>query len=262
MSYFTIDFGVNFADEKRYGDAKIDKLMQDAWDKGVEKVVCICNSYKEVKRVLSLQSKHENMYFTLGIHPHTAKNYDRSILDIIRKNMSNKKFFAIGECGLDYDRLFSTRDEQLYVFEEQVKLAKELGKKLYLHCRNKEGNDAFTDMVRILTKYNYFNGIVHCFTGNLYQAKYFTESGLKLGITGWILDDRRNHDLVHALKYISVNDMLVETDAPYMPDKKNGSRESTPPLIWTIIARIAEIKNMDRDRVGEIIYDNSLRFLS
>ena len=216
----------------------------------VEKVVCISNSIKESKRIIEIEHKFENMHFTLGVHPHNAKYFKISDIEYIKSKSSNPKFFAIGECGLDYNRMFSPKDKQIYAFEEQLKLAKQLNKKLYLHCR-----DAYSDFIEILKQHNYYNGLIHCFTGNKEQAFEFTKLGLKLGITGWLLDKRRNKDLLDAI------DMLVmETDAPFMP--LYPKKESSPSDLWHVLIEIAKIKNMDIHLVGEKIYDNSVKFLS
>lgn len=103
--YYIIDFGVNFASDRRYPDLVLDKLMQDSWNDGIEKVVCISNSMKEAKRIITLKQKYEHMHYTLGIHPHNAKEFKQADIDFIRSHSTDSKFFAIGECGLDYNRL-------------------------------------------------------------------------------------------------------------------------------------------------------------
>ncbi len=95
---------------------------------------------------------------------------------------------------------------------------------MYLHCRN-----AFDDMIMILKDYNYYNGIVHCFTGNADEAKVFIDLGFYIGITGFIFDKRRNAATVNALKSIPIDKILVETDAPWMPCKRSD-KQSTPDI--------------------------------
>jgi TatD DNase family protein len=153
--------------------------------------------------------------------------------------------------------MFSPKDKQIYAFEEQIKLAKELNIKLYLHCR-----DAYDDLIHIIKKYNYFNGLIHCFTGNIIQAIEFTKLGFKLGITGWLLDKRRNKDLQDVISHpeITIDMLVIETDAPFMP--LYPKKESTPSDLWIVLEEIAKIKNMDLNVVGEKIYDNSVKFLS
>ena len=253
--FYIVDFGVNYAHQK-YTNDKIKLLLSCAYDNGLDKIVCISNSYKEAVRLIALHQQFTNMHFTLGIHPHNAKSYNEQIEILIRNSITNHKFFAIGECGLDYNRMFSTKDEQIYAFKRQVELAKELNLYIYLHCR-----DAFEDVVAVLESVDYYKGIVHCFTGNVEQATYFVSKGMILGITGWLLDNRRNHDLVAAVKAVDINNLVVETDAPYMSVIKN-QKESRSEDLYYVIEEIARLKEMTVEECGSIIYNNSLKILS
>ena len=88
-TFYTIDFGVNFANQKRYPEEKLDQLMSDSYNSGVDKVVCISNNIKESIMNLQLQSKYENLYFTIGIHPHNASSYKESDKAFIESNLIN-----------------------------------------------------------------------------------------------------------------------------------------------------------------------------
>jgi TatD DNase family protein len=261
--YYIIDFGVNYANEKRYPPETLDSLMQDAWTDGIEKVVCISNSMKESKLITELAKKYEHMHYTLGVHPHNAKQFSHKDLEFIESHKSDKKFFAIGECGLDYSRMFSPKENQIIAFESQIKLAKQLNKKMYLHCRDENQKfNAYDDFIQLLHKYSYYNGIVHCFTGTVTQALELTKLNFKLGITGWILDSRRNKDLLEAIAHpeITIDMLLIETDAPFMPIYPK--KESTSSDLWIILEQIAKIKKLEVNFVGEQIYKNSIKFLT
>lgn len=122
--------------------------------------------------------------------------------------------------------MFSSKEIQLKVFGIFIDLAKKYNEPLYLHCR-----DAYDDFVNLLKEKNYFKGLVHCFTGNINQALELTQLGFKLGITGWLLDKRRNIDLVNVIKdeRITLDMLVVETDAPFMaikPAKESVSSDT------------------------------------
>jgi TatD DNase family protein len=212
---------------------------------------------KEAGIMSVLSKKYEHMHYTLGVHPHNASQFTVKDLAFIESHTNDKKFFAIGECGLDYNRMFSTKEEQIYAFEEQIKLAKKLNKKLYLHCR-----DAYDDFIKILTEHQYYNGIVHCFTGTVSQALELTRLNFKLGITGWLLDKRRNKDLVEVISEpnILIDMLLIETDAPYMPIYPK--KESVSGDLWIVLEEIARLKKMSIDVVGTKLYENSVKFLT
>lgn len=256
-TYFVNDFGCNFASLSRYPDEKLKHIMAQAWDHGVDKIVCISNSTKEALRCIELADKYENMHFTVGTHPHNANNFKPDDLKMYEEALKNPKCFGIGECGLDYNRNYSSKENQIIAFRAQIELAKRTNSKLYLHCR-----DAFDDFIRIVDEYKYYNGLIHCFTGNIDQAIEFTKRGFLLGITGWLLDKRRNQDLYNAIKdpRIQINMLVSETDAPFMA--MNRKKESVPEDVYLIIEMIARIKSMDSVTVGKIIYANSLKFLA
>lgn len=128
-----------------------------------------------------------------------------------------------------------------------------------MHCR-----DAHEKLVAILKKHEYYNGLVHCFTGNLDQAIELTSLGLRLGITGWLLDKRRNQDLVEAIKdeRITLDMLVVETDAPWLCIRRTKKKkESVPADTRYIVEEIAKLKNIDIVLCGETIYKNSSTWL-
>jgi TatD DNase family protein len=264
MSFFTVDIGVNYA-KKSVGEVKT--IMSNAWNEGVAMIVLISNSPKEWNKNINLCKEIGEARMTLGCHPHSASQFKDSDLSRMETLISNHKIIAVGECGLDYNRMFSPKDVQQKVFRQQIEFAKTHDLQLYLHCRGSRENpeDAFNDMIEILSEYDYYNGAVHCFTGNVDQAVKFTSLGFKLGITGWIYDKRRNKELVGAIKddRIKVDMLLVETDAPYMPilPKRKKTRKSLPEDTGDVVMKIAELKGLDCIETGQQIYNNSLDFL-
>jgi TatD DNase family protein len=250
--FYTIDIGVNFAG-KTYSSEKVGKIITESKD-CVEKIITISNCLKEVPVNKKLCLDNTILYYTAGVHPHDAKSIKNNTdLDIINTLVSDTKFVAVGECGLDYNRMFSPKEKQIQVFDYQIKLAKKLGKPLYMHCR-----DAFDDFYQILVSNGYYHGVVHCFTGNKVQAEQLIKLGFYLGITGWLLDKRRNQDLVQAIKIIPLEKIMVETDAPWLSiDRK---RESHPLDTGDIVYEIARLKLMDPIECGKQIYSNTKNF--
>lgn len=253
--YFTIDFGVNYA-SKKYEEEEIKKLLEESYTSGVDAVVSISNSISESVRNIKLSKIFPRLYFTLGVHPHNAKNFKEKDLELIGNNLSNSKCFGIGEIGLDYNRLFSTKEEQINAFVKQLELAKTMNSNVYLHCR-----EAFDDMIKIIKEVGHFKGVVHCFTGTLEQALEFTSLGFKIGITGWLLDQRRNSDLVRTVssELITLDMLFVETDAPFMPIKP--SKKSISSDTAYIVEEIARLKRMDQVDVGKHLYKNAVDML-
>jgi len=254
-TFYTIDIGCNFATNK-YNPNKISKIVTESYNSGVANIISISNSLKEVPKNKELSERFDNIYYTIGVHPHNAKMInDLKELSILEEYSNDKKVVAIGEIGLDYNRMFTPKEKQISVFREQIKIAKKLNKPIYLHCR-----DAFEDFIDILKSEEYYNGVIHTFTGNKQEAIILFNLGFYFGITGWLLDKRRNTDLVEAIRIIPNERIMVETDAPYLSiDRK---RESNPQDTGVIVEEIARIKNVEYVKMGKIIYENTKKFFN
>lgn len=201
-----------------------------------------------------------SVYATAGVHPHDARTCDERTIDELRKlAREHSGVIAVGECGLDYDRMFSPAEVQRYWFERQVELAEELDLPLFLHERA-----ASEDFSSILAGHPEVcrRAVVHCFTGTRAEAERYLEMGCMIGITGWICDERRNGDLLEALKSIPVERLMAETDAPYLKPRgiKGLKGPNVPENIVHVIARIAAEKGMDEAELAEIILRNTKSF--
>uniref|UniRef100_A0A6C0H6R8 Uncharacterized protein n=1 Tax=viral metagenome TaxID=1070528 RepID=A0A6C0H6R8_9ZZZZ len=248
--YYTIDFGINFASDKYYNNKQIDQIINESYSKGVDKIISISNNYRECLRNIELSKKYDMLYFTLGIHPNNARNFRETDIMFIKNNLKNAKCFGIGEFGLDYNRMFSAKDIQIIVFKKQLHLAKECNAKMYLHCR-----DAHFDFVRILKEIGYYNGLVHCFSGNTTEALELINLGLKLGITGLLLNKKRNMDLIKVIENIDLSNIVIETDGPFFGIYPN--KNSHPADTERIVRKIAQIKKINEVDVGKQLYDNA-----
>ncbi len=138
---------------------------------------------------------------------------------------------AIGECGLDFNRNFSTPEEQEKAFTAQLALAAELEMPVFMHCR-----DAHERFLALLDPWleKLPGAVLHCFTGSRQEALDCLERGLYLGITGWVCDERRGLELRELLPVIPADRLLLETDAPYLLPRdmkpKPASRRNEPAL--------------------------------
>ena len=263
--FYTIDIGCNFA-TKHYNPTKVQSILEDSFQRGVDKVISISNASYEIpknqelanlisnKNSTSKEQKCCSFYFTAGVHPHTAKEV-KSIeeLDVIKQYATDNHLVAVGEIGLDYNRMFSPKEKQIEVFSKQIDIAKELDLPIYLHCR-----DAFDDFYQIIKEKGHKKAVSHCFTGNKQEAEKLLELDFFFGITGWLCDKRRNQDLIEAVKVIPIERLMVETDCPFLSvDRK---RDAMPYDTGRIVEEIAKIKNMDVLKCGKQIYQNTISF--
>lgn len=226
-------------------------------------IYCILTgtSIRNIEKIDGFVSTHDDCWATAGIHPHNADSYSEATTAKLREFvLKNNKFVAIGECGLDYDRMFSKKENQLSALKQQIALAEELNMPLFLHERS-----AFNDF------YNIFKGkdiceksVVHCFTGNIKELEKYLDIGFNIGITGWICDERRGKDLQEAIKIIPMDRLLIETDAPYLTPRniKGLNRTNVPENIIYVARKIAEILQLSEDEIVAATTANTQRIFN
>lgn len=162
----------------------------------------------------------------------------------------------LGETGLDFNRNYSTQNNQITAFNEQIELAKSLDLPLYLHER-----DAEEQMLSILKSHfsDDIKGVLHCFTANKETLKHYLDLGLYIGITGWICDERRGEELQDAIKYIPKNRILIETDSPYLLPRSLRPRpkKNHPKFLPHIASQAAMHAGLDEMKLINITIQNT-----
>ena len=165
---------------------------------------------------------------------------------------------AVGECGLDYDRMFSARENQIRCLEKHIVLAEKLDKPLFLHERSAAEDfvKRFKNQQKICEK-----SVVHCFTGNKETLDKYLSMGFSIGITGWICDGRRAKELREAVRIIPLDRILIETDAPYLtPRNVPGlDRTNIPQNIVYVARELATYMNVSEDVLVEHAMRNTKR---
>jgi len=255
-----IDIGLNLM-HKQYNKDRIN-IMKEAQEVGVSKAIITGSSLASSKQAVEYASKHPDMlYSTCGVHPHDAKSCDENTIETLRNLAKNDCVVAIGECGLDYNRNFSPQNVQRKWFEKQVELAEELDMPLFLHDR-----ESYDDFAKILRKHKTVakRSVVHCFTGNKYEAEDYLDLGCYIGVTGWICDDRRNKELLEAIKVIPENRLMIETDGPFLIPrdfevKVKGTRNE-PKYLPHILRRISKEMGISEEKLGESVTSNTYEF--
>ena len=236
---------------KEYYD-DIDKILNESIKNGVNRWInngCDKNSNKEI---LDYSFKYPNMYIALGIHPECVSNYDDKDLVFIEKNISNKKVIAIGEIGLDYHYSEDNKEEQILLLESQLKLASKYNLPVIIHSR-----DANKDIIEILKKYN-LKGVIHSFSGNIKEAKEFIKMGYLIGINGIITF--KNSNIKELLNDISLDNILLETDSPYLAPVPYRGQQNSPKHIKDIAEFIVLYNKITMEEL-EVILNNNIKKL-
>jgi TatD DNase family protein len=259
-----IDIGVNLSNSRFDSDRQ--EVLERARDAGVDKLILTGTSVDESEAVVQLCGQlgerfPEMLYATVGIHPHDAKSLNGESIGILRSLAKNPCVVAIGEMGLDFNRNFSTPEQQEKAFEAQLELAAELQLPVFLHER-----DAADRQLQILRTYrdHLVDAVTHCFTGSREALYGYLDMDMHIGITGWVCDDRRGTELQGLVADIPLQRLMVETDAPFLlpktlPEPPKGKRNEPAYLPW-VISKIAEIRKESAEQLAQQTRANSLRF--
>ncbi|MBL4773200.1 MAG: TatD family hydrolase [Alcanivoracaceae bacterium] len=240
-----IDIGANLTHDSFNKDRK--QVIQAAVDAGVETMIVTGSNESCSQMAYALtQEFPEQLFATVGIHPHHASEYTGDTEDLILELVQKDKVVAIGETGLDYFRDISPRAAQVFSFEQHIKLAIETQMPLFLHQR-----DAHADFYPILKEHRdkLSNIVVHCFTDTKKALFDYLDLDCHIGITGWICDERRGLHLRELVKNIPDNRLMIETDSPYLipRDLKLKTRRNEPRHLAHIAQVVAELKETQLD---------------
>ena len=207
-----IDIGANLAGRQFRHDWP--KVVQQAQDHGVAQILITGTSVEASQAASGMALKHPGVLFsTSGIHPHGAKDCSPQALNTLREVAAQPHVVAIGECGLDFNRMFSPQKDQEAAFHAQLELAAELKLPVFLHER-----DAYPRFAEILAEWRpeLPGAVVHCFTGEREALQHYLELDCHIGITGWVCDERRGSGLAELVPEIPDERLLIETDAPWL----------------------------------------------
>lgn len=207
-----IDIGINLTNKRFHKD--LNDVILNAKEVGVTGLIITGTDLAESEAALQLAQRDPDfLYCTAGIHPHDAKNFDENSLNELKTLSTNPQVKAIGECGLDFNRNYSTPKEQEYAFVQQLELAVELQLPVFMHER-----DANLRFIELLKPYRHqiCDAVLHCFTGCKEDLLRSLQLDLHIGITGWICDERRGVELLDLVKLIPDNRLMIETDSPYL----------------------------------------------
>ena len=197
-------------------------------------------------------------YAAVGIHPHEAKNCSEKTLQFLHRLSNHPKVRAWGEIGLDFNRMYSPREEQEKWFKKQLDIADERNLPIILHERDSKGR-----LLEILNKRykTERQGVVHCFSGNAKELDNYLTIGLFIGITGILTLKTRGSDLRKLVQCIPVDRIVIETDAPYLTPapEKNRTKRNEPAFVKSVLLKLADVRKEDPEVLSKIIWKNSCR---
>ena len=256
-----IDIGVNLFCRQF---PQPERILMDAALQGVSCILTGSDA-EENRRVadfvaeLPKTSNDVRIWGTCGIHPHNADRLKEGDLAFIREAQALPGIVAVGECGLDYDRMFSTRENQLHCLEAHIDIAEETGKPMFLHERR-----AHDDLVHVFRRHPSLCSrcVVHCFTGTLREMDIYLNMGFMIGITGWVCDDRRAGELREAVSILPLDRVMLETDAPYLTPRNipGLDRTNVPGNIRYVARTLAYYMHAEEEELRIRALENTKRF--
>jgi len=199
------------------------------------------------------QAFPDRMYLMMGLHPTSVKENYEEELSHVEEELAKRKFYAIGEIGIDLYWDQSTLEIQQDAFRRQIKLAKKYKLPIVIHCRN-----AFDEVFEILEeeKGDDLFGIFHCFTGTLAQAKQALQYNMKLGIGGVVTF--KNGKIDKFLNEIDLKYIVIETDAPYLAPKPFRGKRNESAYVVKVAEKLAEVYDTSVEEIAEITTENAL----
>jgi len=253
-----VDIGINLAHDSFDHDR--DDVIRRAADVGVTRMLITGSSLASTQDAIDLVGRDPIRFrCTAGVHPHHATGLNEAAFDELAVLAQRPEVVAVGECGLDYYRDFSPRPAQILAFRQQLELARQLGKPVFLHQR-----DAHDDFLAIMSEYRsqLSGGVAHCFTAGLDEARSYLDLGLYIGITGWICDERRGVHLREVVRHIPGDRLLIETDAPYLLPRDirpaPRSRRNEPCHLPRVLAALASARGESVHALASITTGNAL----
>ena len=221
--------------------SNLDEIITNAKKAKVDKIICIGDNLDTSKQSISIAEKYNDIYATVGIHPHEAKDSPEKYLTQISKYSKHSKVVAIGEIGLDYHYNFSNPIIQKKVFSNQLKLAKKLNLPCVIHCR-----DAYDDLMQTILKSGHNKGAIHCFSGDLNFANEIINQGFYISFTGMITFVK---SLEEVIKGVDLKHILIETDSPYLAPIPHRGKVNQPAFVEYVACKIATIKKIPVETV-------------
>ncbi len=240
-------------DDEKF-DTDRDELIESFKDEGLTLAVNIGANIKTSKNSIKLAEKYDFIYASVGVHPNDVGDMTESDLAQLEEWAKHPRVVAIGEIGLDYHYDEPDPEIQKVWFERQLRLAQKLNMPYVVHDR-----DAHADVLEIIKKVGYFNGVMHCFSGSAEMARQVTDLGMYVSIAGQVTF--KNAPKVQAVaQAVPLDKLLIETDSPYLtPEPFRGKRNNSAYVKYTA-QKIAELRGMDVVKIARITMENGKRF--
>ena len=241
-------FYPNFEDD-------LEEVIQRAEEAGIDFILVPATDLQSAEKVIKLTEQYDMIYGAVGIHPHETKGWNSSLVEEIESLAGHNKIVAIGEIGLDYYYDYSPKGKQIEAFKSQIDLALKLDLPIIVHNR-----DSDEDMMEIIGSYcsSGLKAQFHCFNGSQKDAYELMHMGYMISFTGNITFKKAD-ELREILKNIRIDQILLETDSPFLTPVPYRGKRNEPANVKFIAEQVAEAHNLSVADVGRITSFNAFR---
>ncbi len=240
-------------------EATIRCLINKDCPSGVEipldAVITVGCDHEEIPKAVSIANQYETVWCAIGYHPYEADKVSPQDLENLKNlyQQNSDKVVAIGECGLDYYRDYSSKENQRKIFLRQLFIAKELDLPVVIHSR-----DADEDTVAILKEAGVEKGVIHCFTGTEKLLKGALDLGFYISLSG-IVTYKNAKQLQELAKKIPLDRLLVETDSPYLAPVPKRGKKNMPPYVFFTLKFLSELLKVPLPMLDKITTTNAVK---
>ena len=239
----------------------LDLVIKKAYDSNVKHMLSISVNLEDFNNVYKVANSYDNIYCTTGIHPNNVpENKNNELLfEKLSLNLNKKKVIGVGETGLDFYRNEENRINQIEYFNTHLEVSGLFNYPTIVHTRNAE-KDTINCIEKAVKKHS-TKGLIHCFTSTMELAKKVLDKGFYISFSG-IITFKKVDDLIDVVKYVPLDRILVETDAPYLAPIPFRGKRNEPSFVTHTLKKIAEIKRKNVEDMAQITTDNFFNLFS
>ena len=234
-------------------------VLARAKSAGVSGMLTIGTRLDQFDRVRAIAERHANIWCSVGVHPHEAKEEGQHSPDRLVEAARHPKVIGIGETGLDFFYEHSPRDEQALSFRTHIAAARTTGLPLIVHTRDADAETG--DILEEEHRRGAFTGLLHCFSSGPEIAKRALELGLYISISG-IVTFKAAEQLRAIVRDIPLDRLLVETDAPYLAPVPKRGKTNEPAFVAHTAAKVAELKGIGIGQLETATTENFFRLFA
>lgn len=232
---------------------EVDLFLSKAADYGVRRIITIGIDLEDSLKARSLSERYENIYYTLGFHPHDSKKFSSEVLIEFQNFINEAKMVAIGEIGLDFYRNISDPFRQIKVFEQMLEFAKMNRKPVIIH--NRDASDKVSEIIDSVFPADERIGIIHCFNGDRKFLRWALDKGFYISYAGPVTF-KKEDELRDTLNYLPIDRLFVETDSPYLTPSPMRGKMNEPAYVVFNAYTVSRVKSLPLIKVAEVFEKN------